>query len=364
MAIETNAAPAAGAAPALPAEGPITLSQAANSLAQDRQEPEKPPRQRAPDGKFARAEQTDPAPQEPDAAAVEEQPPGETPEAETDPAEQPPIDPPRSWTKDEKERFSSLPRETQEYIAERERDREREIRRGQDEVAKQRQAIDAELKAAQQAQQQYAQGLAQLEQQTAKQIMGEFADIKSDEDVRNLATNDPFRFAQYQAALMQYGRIQSANAEAQRQAHERQAHEFKVWADDQDKAFADQFKEFSDPQLGPKARESVVNYLTDKVGVPRDQLGNLWTQPLFRDAKMQRIIYDAARFSAAQEKAKSITAAPKPAPQRPGVSASKGDAQASTIAALEKKLDSAKTVKQQIEAAAALQAAQRAARAA
>ena len=40
--------------------------------------------------------------------------PAETTESQAEPAEQlPPIEPPRSWTKDEKERFSTLPRETQ-----------------------------------------------------------------------------------------------------------------------------------------------------------------------------------------------------------------------------------------------------------
>jgi hypothetical protein len=52
----------------------------------------------------------------------------------------PPIDPPRSWTKAEKERFQSLPRETQEYLHTREQEREREFRRGQNEAAEQRKA--------------------------------------------------------------------------------------------------------------------------------------------------------------------------------------------------------------------------------
>ena len=49
---------------------------------------------------------------------------GETENA--DPGEElPPIEPPRSWTKEDKELFTSLPRETQERIAERERSREK-----------------------------------------------------------------------------------------------------------------------------------------------------------------------------------------------------------------------------------------------
>jgi hypothetical protein len=53
--------------------------------------------------------------------------PGQT-EGVPEPADElPPIEPPRSWTKDEKERFQSLPRETQAYLAEREQERDREF---------------------------------------------------------------------------------------------------------------------------------------------------------------------------------------------------------------------------------------------
>ena len=71
-----------------------------------------------------------------DAAPADAQAPGEqTESAEPEAAAPPPIEPPRSWTKDEKERFQSLPRETQEYLATREQERDREFRRSQNEAA-------------------------------------------------------------------------------------------------------------------------------------------------------------------------------------------------------------------------------------
>src|SRR5207247_451171 len=71
-------------------------------------------------------------------------PPGET-EDVTEPAveEPPPIEPPRSWTKGEKERFQSLPRETQEYLAEREQERDRTIRQSQNEAAEKLKGLTA-----------------------------------------------------------------------------------------------------------------------------------------------------------------------------------------------------------------------------
>src|SRR5882672_4996536 len=78
-----------------------------------------------------------------DAALQSEEPgaPGGTERADPDGdlrvdagSEPPIIEPPRSWTKEEKERFFSLPRETQEYLANREQERDREIRRSQNEA--------------------------------------------------------------------------------------------------------------------------------------------------------------------------------------------------------------------------------------
>src|SRR5262249_53107890 len=71
---------------------------------------------------------------------------GETPSA--DPDARPPIEPPRSWTKDDKELFKSLPRETQERIAERERLRESDFLRRQNESADKLKALAAREQAA------------------------------------------------------------------------------------------------------------------------------------------------------------------------------------------------------------------------
>src|SRR5712672_3801164 len=49
--------------------------------------------------------------------------PGETQEADPEP-KAPPIEPPRSWTKEDKELFKGLPRETQARLVDRERSRE------------------------------------------------------------------------------------------------------------------------------------------------------------------------------------------------------------------------------------------------
>src|SRR6202035_873434 len=97
------------------------------------------------------------APVEPADAAPPEQPeaPGATTESAEPPAAPAPIEPPRSWTKEARERFATLPRETQEYLAQREQDRDRELRRSQNEAAEQRKVLEAERAKAEQARAQY-----------------------------------------------------------------------------------------------------------------------------------------------------------------------------------------------------------------
>src|SRR5262249_9921193 len=63
------------------------------------------------------ADATDDAAPGPRVKSGDAQDPGERTEGADREAELPPIEPPRSWTKEDKELFTSLPRATQERIA-------------------------------------------------------------------------------------------------------------------------------------------------------------------------------------------------------------------------------------------------------
>src|SRR5215472_13490318 len=78
-----------------------------------------------------------------DAAPVDAQDPGERTEGADRQQEPAPIEPPRSWTKEDKELFTSLPRATQERIAERERSRESDFLRRQNEAAEKLKGLTA-----------------------------------------------------------------------------------------------------------------------------------------------------------------------------------------------------------------------------
>src|SRR5215831_8612256 len=125
-----------------------------------------------------------------DAAPVDAQDPGERTEGADRQQEPAPIEPPRSWTKEDKELFTSLPRATQERIAERERSRESDFLRRQNEAAEKLKGLNAKEQAVEQARQTYETALPQLLQTLQQQQAGEFADIKSMADVERLARED------------------------------------------------------------------------------------------------------------------------------------------------------------------------------
>ena len=351
------AAPIAPPAPPAPEpepdNSPLTFREAVELKAKRRDKP------RDETGKFAPPEGAQQsAPEvEPDAAPPTEAT-GET-EA-TDPAETPPIDPPKSWSKDDRELWSKLDREVQQRLLARDSEDTTAVRKAQNEAAETRKNAEAERHRAEQARQEYeSKATAALQLLSAEQAR-DFPDIKSQEDLTKLANDDPFRFIQWQARQEQLRGIQSELQKIQGQKSQESQKQFADWSSEQDKKFAEQFKEFADNEKAPKVRQDVIRYLTDTVGVDNKALPELWSHPMFRDARMQRIVYDAARFHSAQEKAKSAVAAPKPPVQKPGTGQGKSDNSA-TIAALDQKLASAKTTRQQIEAASALRAAKRAA---
>lgn len=342
--------------------GPISIRDAAASVAARREKeakaaeaPEKTEQPRV-NGKFAAA-QTESTPSGEDAGP--ETVPGETTVA--DPAEQPSIEPPRSWSKEDKELFNTLPPETQQRVAERERARESDFLKRQTEATEKTKALTAKEQAADQARQQYEQAaqnaLSVLQQQQAS----EFADIKTHADVQKLATEDPFRFAQWQARQMQITAQAQEVETLNRQRDQEKASTFKTWAEEQDSKFTKKFPEFADKEKAGKVREGIVSYLTTDIGVPEGHLPKLWDTDLFRDAMFQEVVYDASRFRAAQKAAKAAVQKPVPQVQRPGVVQGKGEAQQADIAALTQKLDKATSTRDQIAAAAALRAAKRAA---
>ena len=295
-------------------------------------------------------------------AGEREAPPGETesadpaadprPEAGTEP---PPIEPPRSWTKEDKDLFTSLPRATQERIAERERSREGDFNRRQQEAAEKSKALEAERSKAEQARQQYEAALPQLLQTLQQQQAGEFADIKTLADVERLAREDWPRYALWDVQQKKIAEVAQHLALAQQRQAQERVQQFAEFARREDDLFKEKVPDMADAKKAAGLQTACLAALKE-LGFQETELAQSWhgqRDLSLRDHRVQLLIRDATLWRDAQAKAKAAATRPVPPVQRPGVSQPKGAAQDAEIQHLTQKLDKTGNLK---DAAALLRA--------
>jgi hypothetical protein len=348
----------------LPADAPESMDfrSAARAL-QGIRFPKKEAEAAPADALSAPAAQEQESPVTPEDGAPQDAAPAEATESPAEPAELPPIEPPRSWSKDEKERFTSLPRDTQAYLAERETERDREIRRTQNEAAEKLKGLNVKEQAVEQARQQYESALPQLLQTLQDQTAGAFSDVKTIADVEKMAREDWPRYLQWDLQQKKIAAThQELQAAQQRQQTER-AQKFSEFAKKEDALFEEKVPDLRDPEKAEKLRKSAVALL-ESIGFTNAELGASWSGekdiPL-RDHRMQLLIHDAMQWREAQAKAKAAVTRPVPPVQRPGVAPAKNAGAMADIQRLQQQLDNASGI-QAARIAADLVKARRAAR--
>ena len=296
-------------------------------------------------------EQEQPAESAKEATAEKELSKDNSDQPEADPAEeteeaepaddQPPIEPPRSWTKAEKERFQSLPRETQEYLHTREQEREREFRRSQNEAAEIRKAAEAERDNVVKARQEYEAKLPTLMQMLQDVNAAQFSDIKSMADVERMALEDPFRKIQWDTHQQKLQAIAYEKSQAdQRNAQETQTKWQKLVSDENAK-FVEAVPEFADKAKAKELTTKAIDKLTD-LGFTQSELAELAEGkkqlPIY-DHRIQQLLVDSLKLSEIKSAPKAVAAKPLPPVVRPGVSRGPNDGHNETIQALEKRLN-------------------------
>lgn len=336
--------------PALAANELPSLRNAARAVATFR-EKQRNPDQSQPESPARQAQEParqDPAQQsvdETDAALQETEAPGEIEAAE--PLVEAPIEPPRSWTKEEKERFATLPRETQEYLASREQERDRATRQSQNEAAEGRKAIEAERAKVETARTQYETALPALLATLQEKQAGEFSDIKTIADVEKLAREDWPRYVLWDASQKNLAHVQQqVQAATARQSQEKQQ-KLAEFISREGELLKEKVPELADPVKGPKLRETAVARLKE-IGFSEAELGALWrgeTEISLHDHRLQRLIADGVRFQAAQAATRNSTRPAVPLVQRPGTAQPRGAQAAQVVQNLTQRLDKTGNVK-------------------
>jgi hypothetical protein len=344
-------------------DGPLSPREAALSLAGTRHKDAARQRRDEEQAGAARddaAARQEPAAQADDAAqeGTNQTGPGET---QGDDQAEPSIAPPRSWTKEDKELFTHLPRETQERLAERERSREADFLRRQNEASERLKGLSAQQQEADKARTHYEQALPMLLMELQGQHQGEFADVTTIADLERLAREDWPRYVLWDAQQKKIAAIQQQVAAVQaRQSHE-QATRWTAFARDEDAKFLEKAPEFSDMKVMAEATQRAGELLKD-LGFTEAELGLLWNGQAgvtLRDHRMQLLLRDGLKYREALGKAKAAQQRSVPSVQRPGPAPARDADGDDKVRSLNDRLTTSGTLRD----AAALLVAQRQARA-
>jgi hypothetical protein len=197
--------------------------------------------------------------------------------------------------------------------------------------------------------------------------LAEFARTNPAEGRQLLATwaaQNPQKAAELAHAHSYYQQVQQ---QAALTAHARQQHEaatFQNYARQEDEKFSASHPELSDKAKSRALQEDAMEYLKS-TGLTEDRIRQLYnTNPEFRSAEAQAMLYAAVQHWRGQKAVKNLNAhrAPPPPVQKPGVGRGFGSSHASAVEAAEQRFRSATGTRAQLAAAAAKVKAMRAGR--
>ena len=354
----------AAAPAAAPETGPLTLHQAAAAYAERRKKETEP---QAASGDESRQDAPQQDSPQGDAGPDDSSVPGETndiDQVDVSHGTEPPIDAPRSWSKEDKEIFNGLPRETQQRLAERERSRETDFLRRQNEASEKLKGLTAKERGLEETRQQYETALPLLLNSLQGQIAGEFADIRTMQDVQKMSVEDWPRYIRWDANQKQIAAVQQEIGVAQQRQQVEYQSQFAKYAEAEDQAFTEAVPEFKDKAKAEKLQTEARKVLAN-LGFKDEELVRAWNGQgnlSLRDHRVQKLIHDAVKYRQAEAARANLKPATKPIPQvqRPGVARPAGAADAERIEALSKRLDKTGDIR----VAAQLYAARKAARSA
>ena len=278
---------------------------------------------------------------------------------EADP-EVPAIDPPKSWSKDAHERWSKLDRETQEFLAARDSEDQKAIKRSLQEAADTRKAAQAEAAKAEQARKDYEAKLPALVQELTDINNNQFGLIKSQADLdtlsmeaQRLAREGDHAGASQITAYLQAWQLHQTKLQARtvelnqtKQRDENKAQtDWNEFVQSQNAAFENAVPEAERKDLA-KMREAAPDFLGE-LGFTPEELNDLASGkaklPIF-DHRVQSLVRDAMRYRELRKA--PLVAVPKDVPpvQRPGAKQPSGAARSQSIQALNQRLNDSGTI--------------------
>jgi hypothetical protein len=281
--------------------------------------------------------------------------PGETQEA--DPEDNlPSIEPPRSWTKEEKEAFKSYPRDAQALISAQVARHEADFLRRSNETAEKLKGLTVKEQQAEEARQKYEAKLPEVMQGLVDVNNRDYADIKSQADIdtlirvmNQLAATDPVQAQQINAYLtgwqLHQAKMAATKAELDQTNQRKTQKEQADWAEfisTNNAKAAERIPELADPEKS-QALTTKAGDLLRTIGFTEDDLNGFQRGEKISpyDHRMQDLIFKAIQAQDIQQAKAAIPgklAKPLPPVQRPGVARGPGAGVSERIQALDSKL--------------------------
>lgn len=265
--------------------------------------------------------------------AAEKPPTGEE-DGHSEPQDDKPaaIEPPKSWSDEDKAEFGKLPPAVQKTIAQRESDRDRAFIQKTEEVANERKATQAAREAIQKETAAYQENLQKLAL-AALPDMAEFAKLQDPVWAAQYPSDAVVlqsKFLQFQARMGAIQQEQQRISQAQQQ--EQQKRQGEMLASERLK-LVERIPDFADPEKGKALSGELSQFLHAK-GFTADEIGNVVDHRVVALAvnAMRSEQADAARKTAeATRKAAELKATPQTAPrvQKPGTAPETRDATSS-----------------------------------
>jgi hypothetical protein len=238
---------------------------------------------------------------------------------------------PESWPTDESAviEFLSLPKNTQDRLYNRDREQRAAVNRAYNEAHQHRQQVD----------QTAGHLMTAAVRHLGLNLMQQFPDVRTEQDLQNLLRTNPGRGAAYLEAQgkLQAAATQGAQIEQQRMANLSQAVErahaqqqqqhqaqWDDWSSKQDDAFIKAVPEARDP-AGLRVVQDRALRGFEGFGFDEAELARAFqTNPLLRDSRVQIMLNDLFALSEARDRARMARPVPVSKPLMPGTSNGQG----------------------------------------
>lgn len=219
----------------------------------------------------------------------------------SDEAEQPPIDAPSSWSKGDRELFSTLPRQAQETVARRERERDSATQRALQDAAQSKKASDAERDMAAKERAYLSQQIVPMLAETQQRLAADYSPDK----LAELARTDP---AGYVAKVAERDAL-IAKAQAAQQVAD---YQYRQTLQEQQSKLHEKLPEWRDAGRFAEANRALHVY-GEKEGFTAQELESL------TDHRAIVVLEKARRYDEMMAKGQQAVAAKATQPKAPNV---------------------------------------------